>query len=157
MNKQYNVDDILLEIKSKKSKQPAASVPAGFPLKKAEPVKAELPKEEPVKAEAPKSTVQDDFFLKFKEQELKQEAPKPVEAPKAEENNVFSFNKAVTAQNSSVNCNFFAGSDYKYISLFYFFGINCYFFAVSHNICSFWRKLYKLSEGITCFALGAGF
>ena len=97
MNKQYNVDDILLEIKSKKSKQPAASVPAGFPLKKAEPVKAELPKEEPVKAEAPKSTVQDDFFLKFKEQEPKQEAPKPVEAPKAEENNVFSFNKAVSA------------------------------------------------------------
>ena len=48
MNKQYNVDDILLEIKSKKSKQPAASVPAGFPLKKAEPVKAELTKEEPV-------------------------------------------------------------------------------------------------------------
>ena len=97
MNKQYNVDDILLEIKSKKSKQPAASVPAGFPLKKAEPVKAELPKEEPVKADAPKSTVQDDFFLKFKEQEPKQEAPKPVEAPKAEENNVFSFNKAVSA------------------------------------------------------------
>ena len=49
MNKQYNVDDILLEIKSKKKQGSAGiSAPAGFPMTK----KAEAPKAaEPVQEE----------------------------------------------------------------------------------------------------------
>ena len=49
MNKQYNVDDILLEIKSKKKQGSAGiSAPAGIPMTK----KAEAPKAaEPVQEE----------------------------------------------------------------------------------------------------------
>ena len=95
MNKQYNVDDILLEIKAKKSKQPASSVPAGFPLKKAEAPAAEPVKTQPVKEEAVKAAPQDDFFFNYKREEVKPEPPK-AEAPK-EESSAFSFNTAVSA------------------------------------------------------------
>ncbi len=51
MNKQYNVDDILLEIKSKKKQGSAGiSAPAGFPMtKKTEPEKEAVKVSEPVK------------------------------------------------------------------------------------------------------------
>ena len=78
MNKQYSVDDILLEIKAKKSKQGTNnSVPAGFPVKKAEaPVVNEAVQEtiaNPVKEAVKESSPLDGFH--FNAQSAPKELP----------------------------------------------------------------------------------
>lgn len=91
MNKQYSVDDILLEIKAKKSKQGAnSSLPAGFPVKKAEPAVKEPVQESPKETvkETVKEVVEDELFLNLS---------KAMEEPDEQEEPAFSFkNVSVT-------------------------------------------------------------
>ena len=94
MNKQYNVDDILLEIKSKKQQGSSGiSAPIGFPVtKKSEPVKVD----EPIKIE---NSVQERSKIDFNfTAPVKEEAKKAEWETSAPANNEgFTFKKTTSA------------------------------------------------------------
>jgi len=82
MNKQYSVDDILLEIKAKKSKQGTNSnLTAAFPMKKAETPAVKEPVQEAVKESAKEPSPLEGF--RFDAQSFAKEEPKkePKEEP----------------------------------------------------------------------------
>lgn len=105
MNKQYSVDDILLEIKSKKSKQGAgSSLPAGFPIKKAETPAVSEPVQKAVAESVKESAPAEESFhfdLKDITKELPKEETMPAEARKEE--SPFQFKTSKTAENKSAD------------------------------------------------------